>query len=252
MKKIIALHASKRKMNTYKLLVQIKALLTEDNADVEIISLYDLDIKDCIGCEHCISKDNCVLNDDVAMLMEKISEADGIIISSPVYLQQVSGKMKTFIDRTCKWFHRPILYAKPILSVATTKGSGLRASLSYLDSVSAQWGAMSGGCVGRTIRNIDTSVNKKELLAFVKLLHEPKNYNPSLGSLISFEVQKVLSQHLIGLDTMYWKEKGWITKPYYFACKINFVKGIIASLVGATIRRGVNKTTLHKNTPPSI
>lgn len=239
MKKVIALHTSKRKMNTYKILVQIKEILSKNDVDVEIVSLYDLDIKDCIGCEQCILKNNCVLSDETEMLMKKISSSDGIIISSPVYLQQVSGKLKTFIDRTCKWFHRPELYTKPILCVATTKGSGLKSTLLYLESVAVQWGAMPAGSIGRNIRNINTPVADKELLKFIKLLNSPLEYRPPLGNLINFEVQKALAQHLLELDMEYWKEKDWNTKPYYFPCKINAFKQIFAYCVGATIRRGM-------------
>lgn len=226
-------------MNTYNLLVQIKEHLAKENIEVEIVSLYDLDIKSCLGCERCILQDKCVLKDDAEMLMEKIDAADGIILSSPVYMQQVSGKMKTFIDRTCKWYHRPVLYGKPILAVSTTKGSGLKSTLSYLSNVAVQWGAMPAGSIGRTIRNIDEPVSEKEISYFVKLLQSPQKYSPPLSSLINFEVQKVLTQYLGEIDAKYWNEKGWNTKSYYFPCKINCFKCMISGSVGFIIRRGI-------------
>jgi len=241
MKKVIALHTSRRNQNTYNILVQIKDVLANNDIEVRIISLYDLNIKDCIGCEYCIHHDTCVVKDEAEELMKALQLADGIIISSPVYLQQVSGKMKTFIDRTCRWFHRPVLSEKPILSVATTKGSGLKETLSYLESVTVQWGGMNAGKIGRTIRNINQPVKQKELDKFIKLINNPSSYNPPLKSLINFEVQKSLAQLLLELDVEFWENKGWNNKPYYNNCKINPFKRFIASSIGKSIRKGMNK-----------
>ena len=97
MKKVVALLGTKRKANTYKLLMQIKDLLAENNTELEIIELYKYDIKDCTGCDICVLKGECALKDDVHQIMDALSKANGIILASPVYLQQVSGKIKTFL-----------------------------------------------------------------------------------------------------------------------------------------------------------
>lgn len=239
MKKVIALHASRRKMNTYGLLVQIRELLKEQDAEVEIVPLYDLELKDCLGCEQCIRRDRCALDDGAEELMEKLSGADGIILSSPVYLQQVSGKMKSFIDRTCRWFHRPALAGKPVLCVATTKGSGLKLTLDYLENVAMQWGGMPAGRVGRSVRNADRPVKASELKRFAELLKDPAKYRPPLTALMDFEVQKVLAGRLEGLDGQFWEEKGWNPLPYYFPCRVGALQGGATRLVGDVIRKKV-------------
>lgn len=246
-KKVIALHASRRKMNTYRLLVQIQQKLAQNGVEVEIFSLYDYNIQDCFGCEKCIMQDDCVHHDDAELLMNKMVAADGIILSSPVYLQQVSGKLKNFIDRTCKWYHRPALYGKPVLCVATTKGSGLKSTLSYLRSVAVQWGAMPIGSIGRTIRNINSPVTKKELSGFIKLLQVPQSYHPPLKSLVNFEIQKALAKYLNGLDTCYWSERGWNTKPYYFRCSTNELKSIISRAFGVILQRGMAHSSIKSS-----
>lgn len=242
MKKVIAIHASRRKMNTYRLLVQIQQELAQNDAEVEILSLYDFNLEDCFGCEKCILRGDCVHRDDAELILGKMEAADGIILSSPVYLQQVSGKLKNFIDRTCGWYHRPVLYGKPVICVSTTKGSGLKSTLSYLRSVAVQWGAMPAGSIGRTIRNIDTPVSKKELSVFIKLLRAPQSYKPPLSSLISFEVQKALAKYLNGLDTRYWIEKGWDKSPYYFQCRLNGIKCIASRMFGTILQRGMARS----------
>ncbi len=228
-------------MNTYNLLIQIKELLANQDVELEILELYHYDIKDCIGCDCCILNGKCVLPDDVSQIMDTLTRADGIILASPVYLQQVSGKMKIFFGRTCRWYHRPELVGKPVLSVATTKGSGLKATLSYMENVAAQWGAITAGAVGRTIFTLQKPVSKKELTRFIRLLNAPCSYSPTLNQLIGFEVQKSLAQYLNGLDTAYWESHGWMNKPYFFHCKVNPGKRVISGTVGQIMRKNMGK-----------
>jgi len=241
MKKVIALLGSKRKVNTYKLLMQISNILAQEDVELEIIELYHYDLKDCIGCDCCVLKGKCVLHDDVDGLMDRISKADGVILASPVYLQNVSGKLKTFVDRTCHWYHRPVLTGKPVLCVASTKGSGLKATLAYMTNVSTQWGAIAAGTVGRQIFNIDKDIKVKELSKFIQLLNYPQNYSPTLNQLIGFEVQKALAKYLNGLDTKYWEEMNWMDKPYYYKCRVNIIKSTISRTIGSIIQKNMKK-----------
>lgn len=62
--------------------------------------LCRLNIKNCIGCRKCIENGgNCVLKDDMAEIFEEIKTADTVLISSPIYICQVNGYTKTFLDR---------------------------------------------------------------------------------------------------------------------------------------------------------
>lgn len=231
-KKVTALLGSKRKVNTYAMLLQIQTILAQHQVEMEIVELYKTEIKDCIGCDHCVLKGTCVLKDDVATLMEKLASSDGIILATPVYLQQVSGKMKTFFDRTCSWYHRPVLTAKPALCVASTKGSGLKATLSYLVNVANQWGAVPTGAIGRTIFNAKNPIAEKELAKFIRILQHPEEFSPSFGQLVGFEVQKALAKYLNQLDARYWSEKGWLDKPYFYPCKVSKLKSTITGAFG--------------------
>ena len=240
--KVIAINSSNRKMNTYNIIFAVKELLKNHDIDVEIINLFDFDIKTCIGCEQCLIKGECVLTDQVSDIMEKIKSCDGIILTSPVYMENVSGKLKTFIDRTCSWFHRPPIYGKPVLVIATTKGSGLKSTLKYLERVVIQWGGFNAGEIGRSIRNIDNKVTESECENFIKHLRlEKENYKPALDALINFQVQKVLAFRMKGLDSQYFKENGWNAQAYYFKCKINIFKRLIATSFGKFLNKVVNK-----------
>jgi multimeric flavodoxin WrbA len=242
MLKVLAINSSSRKMNTYGLISEVSEILKGHNINIEIINLFDYDIKACIGCEHCLVKGGCVLDDQVNNIMDKIRLCDGLILTSPVYMENVSGKLKTFVDRTCSWFHRPQIYGKPILVISTTKGSGLKSTLKYLQRVVVQWGGFNAGSIGRNIRTINNKISQSECETFIKHLSMSKeNYKPSLNSLINFQVQKVLSYKLIGLDSEYWSEKGWFADAYYFKCKINIFNRLIATSFGKFLNSVVNK-----------
>lgn len=68
---------------------------------VEYAHLAKLDIKPCMGCYSCWKKTGgkCVIKDDMQGIYEKISKADIIIESFPLFFFGMPGPMKTFTDR---------------------------------------------------------------------------------------------------------------------------------------------------------
>ncbi len=67
--------------------------------ETELLHLADFDIRPCDGCETCFETKKCVIKDDVERIIEKMAEADGIIIGSPVYFYNTTSHVKAFIDR---------------------------------------------------------------------------------------------------------------------------------------------------------
>jgi multimeric flavodoxin WrbA len=106
MKKILIINCSFRKRNTYGVLKKINDKLEALSFNCEVINLKDYNIEFCKGCEYCISKGDCFIEDNLKVLLNKMKEAEGIIIGTPVYVNNMSGILKNFLDRTCKWFHR--------------------------------------------------------------------------------------------------------------------------------------------------
>jgi multimeric flavodoxin WrbA len=215
-------------MNTYNILNNLKKQLRQRDIHVDIINLFDYDIKECTGCEQCLRGKVCIHKDHVNLLMDKLKEYDGFILSTPIYMGGVSGKLKVFIDRTCRWFHRPELVGRPVLHVATTSASGLKETLRFLEKTSVQWGAFPCGSIGRTVSNLSNAIQTKEYDNFIKhLFMEKKDYAPTLNQLIFFQVQKVLAEKILTVDREYWEDKKWFNKLFYFQCRINVMnKGI--------------------------
>lgn len=101
--KVIAFNGSARKNgNTALLLNMVLDELKEEGIKTEMYQLAGKPIQGCIACYKCIeTKDNtCALKNDVMNeCLEKMIEADGILLGSPTYFADVSAGMKALIER---------------------------------------------------------------------------------------------------------------------------------------------------------
>lgn len=67
--------------------------------DAEIVSLADKKIAFCKGCLACQKIGHCVINDDAVNIAEKMRTADVLVFATPIYYYEMSGQMKTMLDR---------------------------------------------------------------------------------------------------------------------------------------------------------
>ena len=66
---------------------------------VELVSLHDKSIGFCRGCLACQKTQRCVIHDDADAIREKMLHADVICFATPIYYYEMSGQMKTMLDR---------------------------------------------------------------------------------------------------------------------------------------------------------
>ncbi|MGV8907234.1 MAG: flavodoxin family protein [Acetobacterium sp.] len=103
--KVIAINGSPRKNgNTAMLLGKALEGAASQKAETEIIHLYDLNFKGCISCFACKklggkSYGKCAIKDDLFEVFKKIENADAFILGSPIYLGEVTGEMRSFLER---------------------------------------------------------------------------------------------------------------------------------------------------------
>ena len=76
----------------------------EAGHEVEFVSLKDKEIKFCKGCLACQKLGRCVIDDDANEITAKMKEADVIVWATPIYYYEMSGQMKTLIDRANSLF----------------------------------------------------------------------------------------------------------------------------------------------------
>lgn len=99
-KKILGISASyRRNGNSAQMLQAFLKGAADAGAETELIYLADCSMHFCTGCWHCRDTGECVFNDDIKMIAEKIIAADTIVLASPIYFYAVSGQLKTMIDR---------------------------------------------------------------------------------------------------------------------------------------------------------
>jgi multimeric flavodoxin WrbA len=100
--KVVAFNGSPRKKgNTYHCVQTVLEELKREGIKTDLIQLGGADIKGCRACYKCFEKKNmrCIQDDAFNLFMEKMIEADGIIIGSPTYFANVSTEVKALIDR---------------------------------------------------------------------------------------------------------------------------------------------------------
>ena len=102
---IIAINGSPRKNgNTATLLNKALEGASSQGATTELINLYDLNFKGCVSCFACKLKGGksygkCAYKDELTLVLDKIESADAVILGSPIYFSDVTGEMRSFIER---------------------------------------------------------------------------------------------------------------------------------------------------------
>jgi multimeric flavodoxin WrbA len=106
MQKIIIIDGGPRKnFNTASILQKFAegAMSVSDKIEVKTVRLYGLDYKGCMSCMACKVKGKasnvCKFKDALTPVLEEIAEADGLVLGSPIYFGDVTGQMRTFLER---------------------------------------------------------------------------------------------------------------------------------------------------------
>lgn len=100
-KNVLIISASPRKGGNSDLLCdQFLQGALDAGHHAEKIALREHKINYCLGCGVCNTTHKCVQKDDMAELLNKMVEADVIVLATPVYFYSMDGQLKTFIDRT--------------------------------------------------------------------------------------------------------------------------------------------------------
>lgn len=101
--KVVAFNGSpKKEGNTYHAIKMVAEVLENEGIEVEIIHVGNKLIRGCIACNGCVRNQNekCVIQgDEVNGWIQKMKEADGIILGSPVHYSSMGATMKAFLDR---------------------------------------------------------------------------------------------------------------------------------------------------------
>lgn len=138
--KAVAVNGSPRKNgNTFYLLSVVLDELKSRGIETEIIQAGGRDIHGCIACDKCRKSPvpRCAFDDDIInSSIEKIKNADAIILGSPVYFGGLTAQMKAFIDRI-GYVCRPhnLLKGKVCASIAVARRNGALTAFNSMNNL---------------------------------------------------------------------------------------------------------------------
>jgi len=203
--------------STFLLAKEVLRGLEEEGASCEEMHLHDCEVSLCESCEACHKKIlQCPLKDDAHMILRKMLDADGIILASPNYINNVTGSMKVLLDRSAHFIHCKRLLGKYVAGVVTSGSGFADMVLEYI----GYYGHVCGGQYSGGVSAMRAFGQDKKEEAFqlgkrmaadmrvkklypeqMKLIEENKEHFARIIKLRKNDWQE---------EYQYWVEKGWL------------------------------------------
>ena len=233
---------------------ELNNLAQQEGIELEIKTIFlgHQNIQLCRGCRICFDKGEtfCPLKDDLLPIKEKILEANGIIMASPVYVDDANGILKNWIDRMAHICHRPELVDKTVFVLATSGNSPTSHTIATMRTPWMTWGGSVTGTLGLLTGaltpkdEISEKYHKKISGAAKKYfdaVKQEKYKNPGFFSLMIFRIQQWSwsRKDKNTVDYQYWNKKGWVDPKceFFIPHNANPIKVSLARLVGGMMAR---------------
>ena len=206
----------KEKSKTFSLAKDVLKGLSK-GTDIDIIHLIDFKILFCRHCEQCHKNIlQCLLRDDVGEILEKMLEADGIILASPNYINQVTASMKALLDRSAHFIHCKRLLGKYTAGVVSSGSGQDNEVLDYIEYYSHTCGAKYSGGVSSAAQSVEKKTEEAIMLGkkLAADMHEKRNYPEQLeiiekGKQHFRKIIEARKEEWAG-EYQYWQDKGWL------------------------------------------
>lgn len=164
--KVLLINGSPRKNgNTYLCLKECASEIGKAGIETEIFQIGTKPVHGCIACGACGREGHCVFTDDImAEMQQKMIEADGIIVGSPVYYAGPNGTLCALLDRAFYSSAGKMKY-KPAAAIAVCRRGGATATLERLNKYftisemplvsSMYWNLAHGGAPGEVLQDAE-------------------------------------------------------------------------------------------------
>lgn len=236
--KYLIINGSPRRENTWKIVERVKETLDkEEKNSYEEIDLLETKLPPCIGCYNCFNEgeSKCPHNETVQPIVEKMKECDGLIITSPVYVLNVTGLIKTFFDHLAYFYHRPLFFDKKALVIVTTAGNGHKKVAQYMDENLRNMGYnqrytlalihahdVHGNLPPKSLEKIDNETEK-----FYLSIKNGTIKSPSMKALFMYNIWRAMAySNTIPYDSLYWKENNMLDDEFYPSIPCSAVKKV--------------------------
>jgi multimeric flavodoxin WrbA len=220
--KIVGIQSSPRgkHSNTLKLLNAALDGASEAGADIESIDIAKMKIKYCTACDSCHESGVCTIKDDYEVLLKNLLAADGIVLSSPNYITNITAQLKTMFDRSPLVIHEQLFDGKYGLSLTTAGSDELDFVLGIMDNFIVQCGGKTIGGVGCSVARrpeaMEAAIIKSREMGkdLVEAIKEKRQYH---GQEARHEAWRERFKYVILANKEkwthncdYWMEKGWL------------------------------------------
>ncbi len=235
----------------------LKALAAQQDEPLAFETLYlgHMDLQPCRGCRTCFDRgeDKCPLKDDLLPIKAKMDAADAIILACPIYVNDINGIAKNWMDRLAFVCHRPALAGKCAYLVATVGDSPTNHALRTMEVGIRTWGfhivGKAGYKMGALLAEDEARRRYQEkATASAEVLYnavaQRRAERPSFLSLMTFKIQQIAWQKVAerdSLDYHYWHDQGWLDarREFYIPHRASRLKVTLARLTGSAIARFV-------------
>ena len=243
--KVTAFVGNAQKRHTFEATEKfLKKLQAYGDVDCEIVRISECHLETCKGCRVCIDKGEelCPLKDDRDLLIEKITNSDGVIFSTPNYSFQVSGWMKIFLDRMGYLFHRPAFFGRTFTCLVNEGIYGGKKIVKYLNFVGFGLGfhVVKGATIVTIVPVTEEMQRKNDRIIddlskrFYLRLTKEKYPAPSFLKLFLFRMARSSMGTMLNetnRDYLFYKKNGWFESEYYYPVQLGALKRWLGKLI---------------------
>ena len=134
--KVLMVNGSPRQNgNTARTLKEVADALAKEGVESEVVWIGVKPVRGCIACGQCHEKNlgRCVYDDDIAnRIVEKLADADGIVLGSPTYYGQPNGALLAVWQRIC-FAAGAHIQGKPAACIAVCRRGGSTAAFQAMN-----------------------------------------------------------------------------------------------------------------------
>lgn len=240
----------RRNGNTAHILELVEVALTAHGAVIDRLNLGEAWLHACRGCRICFDdgEAHCPCRDDQQNIYARMQAADLLIVATPVYVNDVSGHIKTWLDRFAFVCHRPAFAGKYVYLLATVGVGPTGHALRTLTVAMRTWGY---AIVGQRGFKMGAWMKRDAVLATfqpaaqriagqcMQALARGQAANPSFFNLMTFRIQQVawIREPDESLDYIYWQQQGWLEQQctFYIDHRAGRIKVALARLAGSVL-----------------
>ena len=229
--KIAMINGQNHKGSSYHIGRMIIEKIEGDNEVTEIFLPRDLN-HFCMGCYKCIEDDTaCPFFEEKKVILDAVSEADLIVITTPTYCLHVSAPLKSLIDMTFDYWmvHKPreCMFSKRAVVVSSSAGSGAKSAIKDVCDALFYLGVPSVIKYGTAVHAMNwagVSQKKKakterDTSRIAEKLSVRKKPSVGLKTRFIFSMMGMMQKKGMGSspsEKEYWEKKGWLSgkKPW--------------------------------------